>query len=190
LTSLSEYGTILLQVNGEPRRANVQLSRLRDLREKRGMSQQDLSERSGVSRDGISHYENGTREARPSTARKLAEALEVEVQDLMDTAQKVEVTVGSLDQNGVFEGEILRFTGQLVDAYEDGGYKYELFECPDGYRVHVDEGEGIDSALYPSPVKDPYTEELEYPLFDAEEVAERWRAFGNTVGKIRVRDID
>ena len=165
----------------------MQLSRLRDLREKRGMSQQDLSERSGVSRDGISHYENGTREARPSTARKLAEALEVEVQDLMDTAQKVEVTVGDLDRNG-YRGEILRFTGQLVDAYEHGDYKYELFECPDGYRVHVEEG-GIDR-LYPSPVNDPYTGELEYPLFDAEGVAESFPDFGDTVGKLRVRDID
>src|SRR5215217_9703207 len=116
------------------------------------MSQQDLSESSGVSRDGISHYENGAREARPSTARKLAATLEVEVQDLMATAQKVEVAVGSLERNG-YRGEILRFTGELVDAYEYGDYKYELFECPDGYRVHVDEGGGIDSALYPSPVK-------------------------------------
>jgi len=167
----------------------VKLSRLRDLREKRGMSQQDLSERSGVSRDGISHYENGTREARPSTARKLAEALKVEVQNLMDTAQKVEVAVGSLDRNGNYRGEILRFTGELLDAHEEGDYKYELFECPDGYRVHVEEG-GIDSALYPSPVKDPYTGEREYPLFDAEEVAERWSVFGFTVEKPRVRDID
>src|SRR5215208_7789754 len=166
----------------------MKLSRLRDLREKRGMSQQDLSERSGVSRDGISHYENGTREARPSTARKLAATLEVEVQDLMDTARKVEVAVGSLDRNG-YRGEILRFTGELVDAYEYGDYKYELFECPHGYRVHVDEV-GINSALYPSPVKDPNTGKLEYPLFDAEEVAERWPDFGYTVGKPRVRDID
>jgi transcriptional regulator with XRE-family HTH domain len=165
----------------------VKLSRLRDLREKRGMSQQDLSERSGVSRDGISHYENGSREARPSTARKLAKALEVEVHNLMDTAQKVEVRVGSLDRNG-YRGEILRFTGELVDAYEYPDVKYELFECPDGYRVHVEEG-GIDS-LYPSPVKDPYTGEREYPLFDAEEVAERWPDFGFTVEKPRVRDID
>jgi transcriptional regulator with XRE-family HTH domain len=188
LQSPSEYGTILLQVNGEPRRANVQLSRLRDLREKRGMSQQDLSERSVVSRDGISHYENGTREARPSTARKLAEALEVEVQNLMDTAQKVEVAVGSLDRNG-YRGEILRFTGELVDAYEYGpDFKCELFECPDGYRVHVHDS-GTDS-LYPSSVKDPYTGEREYPLFDAEEVAERWPDFGYTVEKPRVRDID
>lgn len=167
----------------------MKLSRLRDLREKRGMSQQELSERSGVSRDGISHYENGTREARPSTARKLAETLEVEVQDLRDTAQKVEVAVGSKDQDGKYRGEILRFTGELVDAYEYGDRKFKLFECPDGYRVHVDEV-GIDSDLYPSPVRNTYTGELEYPLFTAEEVAERWPDFGYTVGKPRVRDID
>ena len=46
------------------------------------------------------------------------------------------------------------------------------------------------SALYPSPVKNPDTGELEYPLFSAEEVAERWPDFGYTVEKPRVRDID
>ena len=50
----------------------------------KGWSQQDLAEKSGVSRDSISNYETGQREAWPATVRKLANALDLAVSDLVD----------------------------------------------------------------------------------------------------------
>ncbi len=54
---------------------------LKDLRRQKGWSQKDLSEYSGVGQDTISGIESGRHEPRPSTLRKLAGALEVEVAD-------------------------------------------------------------------------------------------------------------
>ncbi len=57
--------------------------RLRGLRERAVMSQEELAERSGVARDTISKLETGRRRAYPSTIRKLAAGLEVEPRLLM-----------------------------------------------------------------------------------------------------------
>ena len=65
----------------------------------------------------------------------------------------------------------------------------ELYECPGGYRVHVDNYGEAGAYLHPSRVN-RVTGELEYPLYTAEEVAEEWPQFGPTVGQLRVRDID
>lgn len=52
---------------------------LRDIRIRRGLSQEDLAELTGVAQKSISDIEIGRREPRPSTLRKLARGLDVEV---------------------------------------------------------------------------------------------------------------
>jgi len=54
---------------------------LREFRRQKGWSQKDLADESGVGQDTISGIESGRHEPRPSTLRKLAEALDVEVAD-------------------------------------------------------------------------------------------------------------
>jgi transcriptional regulator with XRE-family HTH domain len=54
---------------------------LREFRRQKGWSQKDLANESGVGQDTISGIEKGRHEPRPSTLRKLADALEVEVAD-------------------------------------------------------------------------------------------------------------
>lgn len=56
--------------------------RLREIREARAFSQRGLSKSSGVAQDTISDIERGLRKPHPSTIRKLARALEVEVEDI------------------------------------------------------------------------------------------------------------
>jgi transcriptional regulator with XRE-family HTH domain len=65
----------------------LKLPGLREQRELHGLSQSVLARAAGVSRDSISNYETGQREAWPSTAKKLADALGVDIADL--TSQKV-----------------------------------------------------------------------------------------------------
>ncbi len=48
------------------------------------LTQEELAERSGVTRSTISRLEDGLQEARPSTLRKLAAALGVEPGELID----------------------------------------------------------------------------------------------------------
>ena len=65
------------------------MSRLRELRESAVLTVRELSQRSGVSEDAITKIENDHRKARPSTIRKLAEALNVEPHELIAQGHEV-----------------------------------------------------------------------------------------------------
>jgi len=168
----------------------MKLPRLKEWREKRGLSQEALSELAGVSRDSISSYENGRREAHPGTAKKLADALEVNVTNLVEV-KKVEVEVRWEDADGRLVSEKLRFTGEAVDSYEIGDGVVELYECPGGYRVLEDHDTsgGQRVQLYPNS-EDRARGKLDYGLYTAEEVVQEYPKFGETVGAMRVRDLD
>lgn len=65
------------------------LRELREIRLRRGLSQADLSAMTGVAEFTISEIESGKRtNPRPSTLRKLAQALEVEVADLYGSSER------------------------------------------------------------------------------------------------------
>jgi transcriptional regulator with XRE-family HTH domain len=57
------------------------MDRLAELRERRALTLRELSEMSGVAADTINQIELGHRKPRPSTLRKLARALEVDVEE-------------------------------------------------------------------------------------------------------------
>jgi transcriptional regulator with XRE-family HTH domain len=61
----------------------LNLTRLRDVRQRKLLSQADLSQASGVSEATISRLESGLEKARYVTTRKLAQALGVEPHELM-----------------------------------------------------------------------------------------------------------
>jgi transcriptional regulator with XRE-family HTH domain len=56
----------------------VKLTRLRELRERKLLTQDQLAERAGLSRAAIAAIEKGDSEPRPDTIRKLANALDLE----------------------------------------------------------------------------------------------------------------
>ena len=58
---------------------------LKRLREQQALSLTDLAQKSGVNRITIHRIENGKQKAMPRTLRKLAEALQVSVEELRDT---------------------------------------------------------------------------------------------------------
>jgi transcriptional regulator with XRE-family HTH domain len=64
-------------------RMDIDGKKLRRLRQRRLWLIADLAEKSGVHRNLISNYELGKAGAHPVTIRKLAEALEVEPQELL-----------------------------------------------------------------------------------------------------------
>ena len=59
------------------------MGKLRELRRLRVLTLRELEEESGVSYNTIWRLENGHRQARPSTIRKLAAALGVEASELV-----------------------------------------------------------------------------------------------------------
>jgi transcriptional regulator with XRE-family HTH domain len=56
---------------------------LKKLREKQSLSLTDLAEKSGVNRITIHRIENGKQKPMPRTVRKLADALQIDVEKLM-----------------------------------------------------------------------------------------------------------
>lgn len=67
------------------------IPQLRKWRERQGLTQKELAERAGVSPRAVAGYETGDG-TRPNTARKLADALDVDVADLMEEESPKEVT--------------------------------------------------------------------------------------------------
>jgi transcriptional regulator with XRE-family HTH domain len=61
----------------------VDVEKLKTLREERVMTLRELGEKAGVSKDTIWRLEHGRSGAYPSTIRKLAQALEVEPRELI-----------------------------------------------------------------------------------------------------------
>jgi transcriptional regulator with XRE-family HTH domain len=82
----------------------LKLHRLKDVRELHGWSQAKLAEVSGVSRDSISNYETGQREAWPATAKRLADALGVEIADLREPTGKLTASGKGEAQQGAGRG--------------------------------------------------------------------------------------
>jgi transcriptional regulator with XRE-family HTH domain len=62
----------------------VPLPRLKSIRLRKALTQRELAERADLSQATIVTLETGQAEARPSTVRKLADALGVEPQALME----------------------------------------------------------------------------------------------------------
>jgi transcriptional regulator with XRE-family HTH domain len=83
----------------------VQIPRLREWREARALTQVELAEKASVSSRSVAGYEAGTG-ARPPTVRKLAEALDIEILDLMGEATHPKASVSSQPSfNGLLEEE-------------------------------------------------------------------------------------
>jgi transcriptional regulator with XRE-family HTH domain len=61
----------------------VNVAKLKELRQRRVLTLREVEEESGVSYNTIWRLENGHTEARPSTIRKLAAALGVEPEELI-----------------------------------------------------------------------------------------------------------
>lgn len=61
----------------------VKLTRLRDVRQRKALTQQQLADRAGVNRVTIARIEGGEDEPFPTTVRKVADALGVEPSDLL-----------------------------------------------------------------------------------------------------------
>ncbi len=68
----------------------MQIPKLREWRERRGLTQKELAQAARVSPRSVAGYEAG-QSIRPNTARKIADALEIAVEDLLNTAGEYEL---------------------------------------------------------------------------------------------------
>lgn len=77
---------------------NLFPQRLQALRERRGLSQEELAKRAGLQATAISHFETGTRKPSFDNLRRLADALEATVDYLMGRTNDPAAVVTEGDQ--------------------------------------------------------------------------------------------
>jgi transcriptional regulator with XRE-family HTH domain len=97
----------------------VQISNLREWRERRALTQEELAEQAGVSARSVAGYEAGAG-ARPGTVRKLAAALDISVEDLLGKAEappSLEPTLfnGMLEEERRGYQSIAEHRGELLE---------------------------------------------------------------------------
>jgi transcriptional regulator with XRE-family HTH domain len=101
---------------------------VKEIRRRKGWSQKDLAEESGVGQDTISGIESGRHEPRPSTLRKLADALDVEVADFFREPAvplaKAPREVGPKDEETptLVHADVLESIADLWDAQLSRGF--------------------------------------------------------------------
>jgi len=95
--------------------------RLREERQLRGWSQRDLARETGVNPDTISGIETEQHEPRPSTLRKLAEGLGLEVRDFFaePALPKAEAPKEAGQPSAAEEAAIIEGLSAAVDAVAD-----------------------------------------------------------------------
>ena len=81
---------------------------IRRFRNEKNMTQDQLAEKLGVTRQAVSNWENGKTQPEVETVGKIAEVLEVTLEDLLhDKPKKVHVAVEKGSAGGVTLGAVL-----------------------------------------------------------------------------------
>ena len=125
------------------------MDQLAELRERRALTLRELAEMSGVAADTINQIELGHRKPRPSTLRKLARALEVNVEELMPPKGRAPSSPGPLEEKISDEERRARylrawrgFVWKLIHRWEADPPKTsrEIAVILDTMQAIVDEG--------------------------------------------------
>jgi transcriptional regulator with XRE-family HTH domain len=116
----------------------VALARLRSVRQRKALTQQELADKAGVNRVTIARLEGGVDEPRPATLRKLAAALGVEPVTLMGRSAETRASEQPSRRAGASSGTVqepksghstILFAGRLECA-EDERVRQVLTEIP------------------------------------------------------------
>jgi transcriptional regulator with XRE-family HTH domain len=81
-------------------------ARIKDLLRERNWNQSDLARATGLGRDSISTYINGTTRPTPKNLGKIAQALGVEARDLLPSHAKAEVNETILEMSQLPDGMV------------------------------------------------------------------------------------
>ena len=142
----------------------MRLPRLKEVRELHGWSQKNLAEAAGVSRDSISNYETGHRDAYPATARKLADALGVEIADLLqEPARPKEVAPSSPDEWAREVGA--RLHGMRDAEWDAHARALDPDEIEEEVRAFLDEAKMLHAAHAADKWQRPEQKERRIELF-------------------------
>ena len=162
----------------------AKLTRLKDVRQRKALTQQQLADRAGVNRVTIARIEGGKDEPFPTTVRKVADALGVEPEELLEpvpdrmangpatgAANGVATTL-SLDARITVVGEedvrrLLRAEPDLLPLVNEAAEQLSRYFPDAGLRLsHMFEPEGDEEELILAALAD-YEVDLERKVDEA-----------------------
>lgn len=93
------------------------LERLRDILKERGLTLKEFSEISGISQPNLSNYINGNVSPTLSTLERIANSLDLDVQDLLPRRDRVELYARVNNQSYcITERDILNIIEQKIES--------------------------------------------------------------------------
>lgn len=110
------------------------MNRLKEVRKKCNLTQEELSKIVGVERRTIGYWENGKSSIKPSKARKLAEALNTSVSYLLGTSDKT--FQKNIEMN---IGDKAYLQGVVIEKIENREGIFYGVEFPNSQKVYLEE---------------------------------------------------
>gem|GEM_PF-440205 len=120
------------ELSGEPRKSNPVGERIRNLRQEQEISRDELSEKIGMSSQSIHSWEQGNSVPRTRALHKLAEAFNVELDDLLGNTKEEEVEEVAI-MNEIMEevhedATDIQFESEALDEEADATVSHEALE--------------------------------------------------------------
>lgn len=104
--------------------------RIKKLRKEKGMTQKELAKKLGFSPSQLGQYENGYRNPKPSTVKKIADALEVPVSKITGMIPEEDETEKILSNILAIQKELEKI-GKYLNCLSVNLEKYYLYRSKD-----------------------------------------------------------
>lgn len=99
-------------------------------RKKQNLTQKELAEKSGISRNALINYEAGTRIPPIDIQLKIANALDLNISDLKDSLQNFHLLKDIIDNDNKINEETTKQIQSVLNAFKRLNIKYEKLNCP------------------------------------------------------------
>ena len=130
-------------------------TRIKKLREKKGITQKALAAKMGVTASWVGMYESGKRQPKPETIKRFADALDVFITDLTGAT------------GPIFESDLEQHAYRLAEKISGTGARIFGEYMDDTYHVWIQYKDGIVLELCPSDVdalEDQIDRDIEHTL--------------------------
>lgn len=130
-------------------------TRIKKLREKKGLTQKALAAKMGVTASWVGMYESGKRQPKPETIKRFADALDVFITDLTGAT------------GPIFESDLEQLAYRLAEKISGTGARIFGEYMDDTYHVWIQYKDGIVLELCPSDVdalEDQIDRDIEHTL--------------------------
>ena len=96
-------------------------------RKRLGLTQNDVAQKMGISYQSIAQWENGLRNPKPETLKRIAEAMDIPVNRLAE--------IKTIQEKDMFFGELAIDFLEKIGAILKAGDRVELIPVKDGIKV-------------------------------------------------------